>query len=246
MCTLSFVPTTNGFYAAMNRDELITREFALPPRLAVVEQTRVIYPQEQTGGTWIAANEYGITFALLNWNLAGTFQKRRSRGSIIPQLIGQGSLFVTVDKLKNIPLEGILPFRLIGICSLQKLVYEWRWDAVSLGQIQFDWEPHHWFSSGLSDNQAENERGKICSAAWSDPAAGTLPWLRKLHRSHSSAPGPFSICVHRSDAKTVSYTEIHYSLDHLEFRYIAGQPCDHGHALSLQLPLNAPRNLVVA
>src|SRR5262245_2209423 len=132
MCTLSFVPTTNGFYTAMNRDELLRREFALPPRLAIVERTRVIYPREQTGGTWIATNEYGITLALLNWNLAGAFQKQRSRGSIIPQLIGQGSLFATVDKLKSTPLEGILPFRLIGICYRQKLVYEWRWNAVSL------------------------------------------------------------------------------------------------------------------
>ena len=27
-----------------------------------------MYPSDGTGGTWIAANEYGITLALLNWN----------------------------------------------------------------------------------------------------------------------------------------------------------------------------------
>ena len=36
----------------------------------------------------------------------------------------------------------------------------------------------------------------------------SLAWMRRLHRSHVPAPGPFSICVHREDARTVSYTEI--------------------------------------
>ena len=27
-----------------------------------------MYPSDGAGGTWIAANEYGITLALLNWN----------------------------------------------------------------------------------------------------------------------------------------------------------------------------------
>jgi hypothetical protein len=247
MCTLSFVPRDSGYYVAMNRDELVTREFALPPQLVTVAQTQTIYPQEPTGGTWIAANEYGITLALLNWNLAEPpSSKQSSRGSIIPQLIAQNNFHAIAEKLKTIFLEGILPFRLIGICYLEKLIYEWRWDGLSLGRMQFDWKVHHWFSSGLSDNQAEKKRGKACLMAWSDPTAGTEPWLRKLHRSHSSEPGPFSICVHRSDAKTVSYAEIDYGPEHLNFRYIAGQPCDPGHALSFELSLNVPRHFVVA
>jgi len=246
MCTLSFVPTTSGYFVAMNRDELITRELALPPKLVSFGQTQAIYPREQEGGTWIAANEHGITLALLNWNLTETSsKKRRSRGSIIPQVIGQKSLSVIVGKLDAISLEGILPFRLIGICGLRKLIYEWRWNGLSLSRTLFDWKHHHWFSSGLSDTQAEQYRGTTCSTAWSDQTAGTLPWLRKLHRCHSSGPGPFSICVHRFDAKTVSYTEIDYSPERLKFSYIGGQPCEPGAALSIALPLSTPRNLVV-
>jgi hypothetical protein len=246
MCTLSFIPTTSGYYAAMNRDERNTRELALPPKLIAVKGVQVIYPYERTGGTWIASNEYGITLALLNWNLERvSSEKQCSRGSIIPQLIGQSNLPDFVSKLRHIFLEGIFPFRLIGICPRRKLVYEWRWDSVSLAQMQFDWTPRHWFSSGLSDDEAEQERGKACSVAWGDPAAGALPWLREIHHSHSPAPGPFSICVHRPDAKTVSYTEIDYSPERLKFCYAAGQPCQHGPVLSLELPSTRQRNLMV-
>jgi hypothetical protein len=31
-------------------------------------------------------------------------------------------------------------------------------------------------------------------------SADSLDWLRRLHRSHSPQAGPFSTCMHRSDA----------------------------------------------
>jgi hypothetical protein len=50
--------------------------------------------------------------------------------------------------------------------------------------------------------------------------------LRRLHRSHSPEAGPFSTCMHRSDAATVSYTEITAFSRKARLRYHAAAPCN--------------------
>ena len=47
---------------------------------------------------------------------------------------------------------------------------------------------------------------ECAKAARNQKFEGRLNWLRRLHRSHLPERGPFSICMHRSDAATVSYT----------------------------------------
>jgi hypothetical protein len=49
--------------------------------------------------------------------------------------------------------------------------------------------------------------------------------MRRLHQNHGAAAGPFSICVHRDDAATLSYTEVEVTSRELVMRYRPGQPC---------------------
>jgi len=59
-------------------------------------------------------------------------------------------------------------------------------------------------------------------------AQRTVSWLRRFHSSHAShAPeiGPYSICMHRNDAATVSYTEVVVSRRITRMRYQSGSPC---------------------
>lgn len=240
MCTLSFVPKERGYYAAMNRDELHTRAVAQPPAVFRAGSLQAAYPYEPGAGTWIACNDCGITLALLNWNDAARtceISRRHSRGLVVPRLIGHCRVAEVDRELNALPLGGTLPFRLIGIFVAECALCEWRWDGSSVQQLSFPWEARHWFSSSRSDETAERERGKACAAAWRDPAAGTLPWLRELHRSHAPAPGPFSVCVHRPDAATVSYSEIVCGPSDLRFHYAPGQPCANQPGLDLVLPL---------
>lgn len=224
MCTLSFVPRARGYAVAMNRDERTTRAEALPPRVFHVAGTSAVYPHEPGGGTWIAANQLGVTLAVLNLG-ASTAPKRRSRGEIIPALISSRSLAQAEAKLRGLDLVGILPFRLVGIFGSERRVAEWRWDGRDLSRTCFPWRRRHWFSSGLSDEQARRGRAPLCHLAWRQRTAGTLGWLRRLHRSHGSGPGPFSICVHRPDAGTRSLTEVLHRPSGARMRYQAGQPC---------------------
>jgi Transport and Golgi organisation 2 len=228
MCTLSFLPTGQGYVVAMNRDERISRVAALPPAIFSISAGFAAYPHEPGGGTWIAANDSQITLALLNWNDVGNTRKMRklqSRGSLIPRLIGESALSAVRSGLSVIPLAGMLPFRLVGISQRETLVREWRWDSFSLQQVEQPWSPRHWFSSSLSDAAAERERGKACRDAWRDIPSGTLHWLRRLHASHGTSPGPFSMCVHRDDAATVSYTEIICARTAVHMGYRAGHAC---------------------
>ena len=50
-------------------------------------------------------------------------------------------------------------------------------------------------------------------------------WVRNLHQSHDPVPGPFSICVHREEAATVSYTEVRCSGQRISMSYRGGSPC---------------------
>jgi hypothetical protein len=239
MCTFSFVPTKDGYYAAMNRDERLTRSQASPPSTFRHGDLSAIYPFEEGGGTWIACNQRGVTLALLNWNLAAakTLAEQRSRGTLIPHLIGKSTSDEVAKDLGAMNLDGLLPFRLIGVFQCHPQIFEWRWEGRSLEALSFPWKSHHWFSSGASDDMAERIRGEACRVAWQEKDAGSLPWLRALHSSHGVAAGPFSVCAHRDDAGTVSYSEIVFHGHSTTFRYIAGSPCRFtGEALTLTMP----------
>jgi hypothetical protein len=228
MCTLSFIPRKDGHIVGMNRDELHTRAQSLHPRIYERGQILAAYPSEPEGGTWIAVNGRGTLLALLNWNLTNphtAMPKQRSRGELIPELIFQVDLRSAESALHRRSLGGLLPFRLVGIDPQEENVREWCWDGESVVTRAFPWSRRHWFSSSLSDSAAEEQRGATCAAAYASAKADDPDWLRELHRSHRPRSGAYSLCVHRPDATTVSYTEVVYGSYHTSMRYIDGSPC---------------------
>ena len=68
MCSVTFLPREEGFVLAMNRDELISRVPALPPKVHHRGELTVLCPSEPSGGTWIGVNSAGLAFSLLNWH----------------------------------------------------------------------------------------------------------------------------------------------------------------------------------
>lgn len=208
----------------MNRDEQHIRARSFPPALF----GSAVYPHEPgTHGTWIAVNSSGLTLALLNKNESGPLPaKLRSRGELIPALISAESLADVHRCLVEVGFKGMLPFRLVAISPNERELCEWS-RGTELRKTHNDWQPRHWFSSGMSDFEATRIRSSVVDQAWQDPEAGSLPWLRALHRSHEPRRGAYSICVHRDDASTVSYSEITYENGSATFRYTPGSPCQH-------------------
>ncbi len=229
MCTLTFIPDGEDFIVGMNRDEQRSRTLALPPKVHTRDNLLAVYPSEPSGGTWIAANQSGIVLSLLNWYAVDSRQltaKQKSRGDLIPELIFERELFGVTARLRKFDLAGVPPFRLVGISRRQRTVCEWRWDGHNLVALVFSWTRKHWFSSSISDTTAEIHRGATCTAAAPTANPRDPFWLDALHRSHCPASGPYSICVHRHDAATVSYTKVSFVTGSLSMAYVSGSPCE--------------------
>ena len=226
MCTLSFIQKPGGYLLGMNRDERVSREAASPPAVQTLGRLEAAYPRETGGGTWIGSNSGGITLAVLNQNGGNRAAKVRSRGELIPSLLHAATPNDAVRKLADEKLRGMLPFLLVGFFPVEKIVLQWRWDGMSISAQTAGWGNRHWFSSGISDAMAREVRGASCADAWRQRQAGSAEWLRGLHASHAPVRGSFSVCVHRPEAASVSYTEVAFDGKHLAMRYHAGQPCE--------------------
>jgi hypothetical protein len=173
-------------------------------------------------------NDLAIALALLNWNdmrpsvLETT---RHSRGQLIPALLSAGSSAELQSILNSLNLKGMLPFCLVGVFPSEKVIREWRWDSVRTSSCIRAWGSRHWFSSSLSDKRAERSRGAVCRAAMNEADARSAPWLRRLHGSHAGGADPFSLCVHRPDMETLSYTEIYCKSTGIHVGHSIGNPC---------------------
>jgi hypothetical protein len=241
MCTISFIPNKNGYLLAMNRDELKSRASAIPPSLHQSNSISLLYPQEPSGGTWIAVNSRGILLALMNANTpeGSTLPaKSVSRGEIIPALLCKYTGVEMDQALRVLPLTGMHPFRLFGIFALTHEIEQWAWDGRRLTSRKHDWVRNHWFSSSRSDSRAASERVRVCEMSWHEDIPDTRDWIRSLHSSHIPEAGPFSICVHREDAATVSYTEVDCGATEVRMSYRPGYPClNEGTLSSVTVPL---------
>jgi Transport and Golgi organisation 2 len=246
MCTLTFIPKPQGYLLGMNRDERLTRELALPPAITS-DSLNAIYPREDSGGTWIGSNVAGISFALLNQNPGPqSQQKERSRGEIIPSLLKSSHFPQAMRTFQQMDFRGMLPFLLIGIFPAEQIISQCRWDGGQLEFVRIGWDVRHWFSSGVSDEMARKVRGSTCYEAWRRRDAASPEWLRGLHASHSPVRGSFSICMHRPDAATVSYTETSFSDGHLTMRYHGGQPCQALGRFDSEIDLRTPNTVAAA
>jgi hypothetical protein len=127
--------------------------------------------------------------------------------------------------LTKLPMSKINPFRLIGVFPTSGQIFEWQWNLKELSTIAHPWNTAVWSSSGFEEPLAQVSRGKIFKAAFGQNSHPDSRWLRRLHSSHDPVRGPFSICMHRPDAATVSYTEIEVSEGYGKMLYHGDAPC---------------------
>lgn len=227
MCTVTFWPRKTGYALAMNRDEKLSRVPGLPPQTFRERGRAAICPSEPGGGTWIALNDAGATTALINWYSipARVTKGPVSRGEVVHRVRMARTPEECDQTIRELPLAKMNPFRLIGIFPTVKEVVEWRWNLRRLKRVPHSWRLNQWISSGFDEPQAQRIRSRTFRSAIKQSTAGSLTWLRRLHRSHSPDSGPFSICMHRADAATVSYTEVVASAPAGVLRHHIGTPC---------------------
>jgi hypothetical protein len=244
MCTVTFIAREQGYALGMNRDEQRTRVQALPPRQVRAGGRAMLYPSEPTGGTWIGVNDSGVALALINWYSApGRVEGRPvSRGEIVRAALPSTDEESIKAALRRLPLQCIRPFRLLGFFAREQAVREWQWDLHRLTVLKHDWTSHQWASSGLDEPGACRVRREVFLQASSKAEDISRGWLRKLHRSHEPTRGAYSICMHRADARTVSYTEIEVSPGRCRLDYQPGFPCAQRKPETRSIRISMPRS----
>lgn len=158
MCTVTFIPTPDGFYLTSNRDESGRRGRARAPEVYSEGMGRLMYPRDaDAGGSWVVLKEKATAGVLLN----GAFRKhvrtasyRVSRGLLLLEIIGKPD---PLEHLGGMDLDGVEPFTLVLFYGGD--LWDCRWDG-SRKHIQ--WldrsRPHIWSSATLYDEAESSER----------------------------------------------------------------------------------------
>jgi len=237
VCTVAWVATGGGGYLlGHNRDESLARGRALPPTARRAGDRRYLAPTDaDAGGTWIAANDSGLTVCMLN-----AADRHPERLPAVPESRGRLALDLAdctdLDDIRarvdgwSQRMRGVRAFHLVAVHigdGAAPPVADWhRWDGIDR-RVERVVPPGLFVSALLDQSGAERERGR----SWRrfldrrpDPDGDDLArWLA----NHEPSRGMLSACVHRADARTVSRTVVRVGSDRsVEVRYLDGAPCD--------------------
>lgn len=231
MCTVSWIHDDAGYQLLFNRDEKRTRKPAMMPRLAVREGARFLAPVDgDFGGTWIASNEFGVSVCLLNGaNLTGSSdghsRKARSRGLLLLDLISSSSAAAVCEHVRETELAAFAPLTLaVFEPGKPTALVEWNGSQKTfVSQSQ----PCFMLTSSSFDTEEvrktrQEEFARLTASA--PPCDATL--LTAFHRSHRPARNAYSVCMHRPDAKTVSFSRVRVSPAETTFLYAPAAPCE--------------------
>jgi hypothetical protein len=230
MCTASWLTAGDRFHFLFNRDERLARAVGLPPRRLHAADVVYLSPIDpESGGTWFAATERGLLLALLNRSVDGqpAGPGRRSRGSLIPALVGARDLVEVAGRLAAQPLDECAPFRLFadlpGSPSLGAV-----WDGRALATQPITTPTGLLCSSSHGDREVTRIRSEVWTARAERRHADGIEELRRFHRSHLPERSAASVCMHRDDAATVSHLDVLRTRDRFEVAYTNGSPCESG------------------
>lgn len=226
MCTVSWFFNENGYELFFNRDELRTRQIALPPAIYQAEGTRFIAPiDKDAGGTWIGVNQYGLSLCLLNYYHSTpqrSYNDRDyiSRGQLVKSLLTCRSPIEVIQHTEVFDWQQFRPFSLV-IFAPGEPVKSLTWNGDS-EQLQTAGITAPLASSSFQpENVINGRRQQFLSATPFDSA--TL--YRNYHASHLPEKGAYSVCMHRPDACSVSFSHIAVREAEIAFHYTPGSPC---------------------
>lgn len=266
MCTVTIVSsagedrTNRSFRLACNRDESRSRPPADPPEIRTIpggKRTvpggrRALMPVDPVGGgTWIAANDAGVAFTLLNvYETAGASGKApgaRSRGLIIPELLPCADLPEAIAALAAIDGSDFSPFRIVMTDGVGVADARWvnvpggahdgapdgaRWE---IAVEAFEGRGMIFTSSGLGDAVVRGPRTGLFRSVMRR-AKSAVEAQDAFHR-HSWPDRPeISVCMRRDDARTVSCTVVESDARAVRMIYCPEAPDSGAERTQLALP----------
>jgi len=245
MCTLSWIRRVDRYSVFMNRDEQPTRAPGLPPTIhnGVV---RWIAPIDgQSHGTWIGANDQGVALAILNRYHESPMRADGewiSRGLLVTTLLGETTKDRVERRLRDEPLGRYQPFTLAAF-EPGRGARLLAWNGKELSPSQVVETGLVLTSSGFDQEKATRDRGDLFRR-WQefDPNRPTHPTeptpesFEAIHASHIPEKGPLSICMHRPEAGTVSFTRIDVGPETVDVTYVPGPPGETTERIARSMP----------
>ncbi|MFK7790565.1 MAG: NRDE family protein [Phycisphaeraceae bacterium] len=215
---------------ACSRDEQHGRAPAHPPKHFgkpdAVDQLGYLMPIDPSSkGTWVAVNAMGLAFTLLNYNLPTPPTGRdRSRGDVIPALLQAQTIDHAVELAKTIERERMMPFRLV-ICDGDSLLLWHSTEPIEQAEVMaWDRQPVMFTSSGLGDHLVEGPRRELFEDWFSAEPMEYAAQQTGFHCHQWPGREQLSVCMHREDARTVSYTVVDVHRSKVTMTYHPDRP----------------------
>lgn len=228
MCTVSWCRTSDGYQLLCNRDERRTRKPALTPFIQERRGVRFIAPIDvDHGGSWIAVNQFGLAFCLLNRYGCSRCHAPRSttsRGVLVIEMVDCNSLDQVNERITQRELQHFQPFDLVVLEPRRpSLLIHWT-GRDSL--VEHDGEYAMPLISSSFDQAGVNTyRKRLFDALAAKRGGVDAAVLHDFHGSHAPVPSAYSPCMHREDASTVSFSCIQVTDRSIEFSYLPLSPC---------------------
>lgn len=156
MCTVTYIPLSDGFILTSSRDEQVFRPTS-KPKVYEHNKVKLIYPKDEVAsGTWIAASNNNKVACLLNGAFTGHFKEgnyQKSRGLILLDFFEYTTF---TDAIESIELSKIEPFTLLLIDYKHNIVFhQLVWDGANkyIEKVNHNM-PQIWSSSTLYSTHA--------------------------------------------------------------------------------------------
>lgn len=225
MCTVTWRREEDGYQLLFNRDERKSRREADAPRIHQAGDVRWLAPVDgDFGGTWISANQAGLTLGLLNGYqradaAAGDF---RSRGLLVTDLASGAGAHDVRERLLTVDLSIYRTFRLLALDpSPDGWVAEWDGERLHLDR---DADARRPLISSSFDETEVGARRRAEYARRVPTSEPSLDELTAYHRSTAGGPSAYSVSMERPEASTRSLTHVAVGRGGIAMTYHAGRP----------------------
>lgn len=238
MCTVSWLRQADGYVLLCNRDERHSRKPAMGPKLGETQGIPLIAPIDgDYGGSWIGVNHFGVTLCLLNRYGDRTVERGHnyiSRGLLLLDLMHCRERQQFERIFREITLERFRPFTLAMLSAAEPAtVIHWTGrERIIHPDAETDLPL---VSSSLKDPEVGRLRKEHFHILFGGTVPASVRLLHEYHRSHCPGRGPYSVCMHREDAATVSLSVVTVTRGLIEFSYHGNSPCSATTADSVQL-----------
>jgi uncharacterized protein with NRDE domain len=216
MCTITYLPTPNGYITTQNRDESPLRERAVFPVRQSTSNSEIVFPKDPEGqGSWFVANKNGETLCIMNsvFHFDKTSADFKHSRGLVPFHYLQ---FNSVDQFKNnYEFDGIQGFTLV-ICA-QTVIHEIEWDEKKVVHNKFEPKPLIFQSNPLYNPNQKKKRAQWFEYWLRDNPTDEILNFHTLQFEENKAE---SILMDREVVKTVSVVSREFSSKSDDLLYV--------------------------